>query len=273
MTLNFVAPIGSYSTLQTGMVDAKRSLEKVAESIATGINSQIEPADSFVASGLNADIRALNQSLENAQTGFNFTTVADSSLASITENLGRIRELTIQAGNGVYSDAQLAVFQKEINQNVEQIKQTFANATFNGKSTINAVTPEQDNVVATVDFFVDPLSSKSVQYDPNIAIDSLSFDISTPATAKNSLTKVDIMLKDINTKRAEIGSTQLTFEGVIQQHTSSVLTSSSALSSIQDTDYVSAIAELKKSEFSFELMAKVMKTVMNSERYVLDLLK
>jgi flagellin-like hook-associated protein FlgL len=51
-----------------------------------------------------------------------------------------------------------------------------------------------------------------------------------------------------------------------------ITTNPQALSSIQDTDYVSAIAELKKSEYSMELMAKVMKMVMNSEKYVLNML-
>lgn len=273
MTLNYVAPIGSYSTLQTGIINTQRTIAKVAESIASGVNTQIEPADSYVASGLNSDIRALNKAIENAETGLNFTTVADMTLSSVNNNLNRIRELSIQAGNSFYSDEQIAVFQNEINQNVEQIRQTIANSTFNGKPTINAVMPESPNIVASMDFFIDPASSKSVQYDPNIALDSLNFDVSTPEAASNTLANVDKIVSDINLKRSEIGSIQANFEGVIDHHMSSISSASSALSTIQDTDYVSAIAELKKSEFSFELMAKVMKTVMNSEQYVLDLLR
>ena len=272
LTLNFVAPIASYSTLQTGMVQAQKSIEKVAESIATGVNTQISPADSYVASGLNSDIRAANKAIENAQTGYNFTSIADSTLANISENLNRIRELSIQACNGTYSDEQLAVFQNEIDQNVEQIKQTFNNATFNGKTTIHPVTPDSPQPVANVDFFIDPASSKSVSYNPNIAMDSFNFDVTTPDAASNSINQVDSMLNEINIKRAEIGTVQSNFENAIEQQTNGMLNSASALSSIQDTDYVSAIAELKKSSFSMELMAKVMKTVMNSERYVLDLL-
>ena len=52
-----------------------------------------------------------------------------------------------------------------------------------------------------------------------------------------------------------------------------IMSTTASLSDIQDTDYISAITDLKKAQFSMELMAKVMKTVMNSERYVLDLLQ
>ena len=104
-------------------------------------------------------------------------------------------------------------------------------------------------------------------------MDSLNFDVSTPEAARNTMGQVDKIIEDINSKRSEIGAVQAGFEGAINQQTNNILSSSAALSSIQDTDYVSAIAELKQSQFSMELMAKVMKTVMNSERYVLDLLQ
>lgn len=273
LTLNYVAPIGTYSTLQTGMVQAQKTIEKVAESIATGVNSYVNPADSYVASGLNSEIREAKKAIENAQSGYNFTSVADSALSGISENLNRIRELSIQASNGIYSNEQLSAFQTEIDQNIEHIKHTINNATFNGKQTLNAVTPENPQPIAGVNFFIDANSSSAISYDPNIALDTLKFDISTPETAQASLAKVDAMLGDINAKRSEIGTNQSTFINAIEQQSTNILTASSSLSSIQDTDYVSAIAELKKSEFSMELMAKVMKTVMNSENYVLQLLQ
>lgn len=273
MSLNYVIPLGSpYSTLHTGMVQAQQSIQKVAESITTGINATINPADSYVASVLNTDIREAHKAIENAQTGYNFTSVADSSLAGITENLNRIRELSTQAANGIYSDEQVAVFQEEINQNIEHIQQTLNNATFNGHKTLNAVTPANPQPIAMKDFFVESNTSGSISYDPNITLDSFNFDVSTPEAARDAIGQIDAMLGDINAKRGEIGAVQTSFTGAIEQQTANITTNSQALSSIQDTDYVSAIAELKKSEYSMELMAKVMKMVMNSEKYVLNML-
>lgn len=267
-----VMPIGIYST-QIGMTQAQKTFEKAAQAIATGINARVNPADMYVSSGLDSSIRSSHKAIENAQNGYNFVTQADSSLASVTDNFNRIKELSVQAANGIYSDAQRSVIQAEINQNVEQIKQTFSNSTFNGKQTLNIVTPENTTIAPTMDFMVSPDSSSVISYNPNISIDSLNFDVSTPEAAQNTMGQVDEIINEINSKRAEIGTVQTGFEGAIEQQTANIMSSSAALSSIQDTDYVSAIAELKKSQYSMELMAKVMKTVMNSERYVLDLIK
>lgn len=267
-----VMPIGIYSA-QTGMTQAQKVFEKAAQAIASGISARVNPADSYVASGLDSSIRSAHKAIENAQNGYNFVAQADSSLASVTQNFNRIKELSVQAANGIYSDSQRSVIQAEINQNVEQIKQTFANSTFNGKQTLNIVSPDSPSISPTMDFMISADSSAVISYDPNMTMDSLSFDVSTPEAAQKTMGQVDSIIEDINSKRSEIGAIQAGFEGAINQQTNNILTSSAALSSIQDTDYITAISDLKKSQFSMELMAKVMKTVMNSERYVLDLLQ
>ena len=82
---------------------------------------------------------------------------------------------------------------------------------------------------------------------------------------------IDAMIGEINSKRGEIGAVQTSFEGAINQQMTNIMSNSSALSSIQDTDYITAITDLKKAQFSMELMAKVMKTMMETDRYVLNL--
>lgn len=269
MSFNVVMPI--YSA-QTGLIQAQKTFEKAAQSIASGLSANINPADMYVSNKLDTSIRAANKAIENAQSGYNFTSTADSALANVSENLHRIRELSIQASNGVYSASQRSAMQAEINQNVEQIKQTFASSTFNGKSTINAVTPENPNPVEAVDFMINPESSSVVSYDPNIALGSLNFDVSTSESAAAAVGQVDAMLSAVTEKRGEIGAVQTSFEGAIDQLSNGVLSNTASLSDIQDSDYVSAIAELKKSQYSMELMAKVMKTVMNADKYVLKLI-
>ena len=118
-----------------------------------------------------------------------------------------------------------------------------------------------------------PSNSSSISYDPNVALDAMDFDVSTVEGAQAALAQVDTMLGDITSKRGDIGAVQSAFEGAIDQQMTNMMSSAAALSDIQDTDYISAIADLKKAQYSMEIMAKVMKTVMNSERYVLDLLQ
>ena len=271
MSLNAVYPI--YYSAAAGISQAQKTFEQAAQSIASGINADLNVADSYVATGLDTSIRAAKQAINNAQSGYNFTDTADAALGNISQNLQRIRELSIQASNGIYSKSQVSAMQAEIDQNVEQLKQTLSQATFNGKPTINAVTLENPNAAPVVDFMVGTGSKDVITYDPNFVMGSMNFDVSTPEAASASLAQVDTILSDIGSKRGEIGAVQTSFEGAIEQQSANVLSYASSLSGIQDTDYVTAIANLKKSQFTMEAMAKVMKIGMESQRYVLDLLK
>lgn len=270
MSINIVTPI---YTAQAGITQAQKSFEKAAQSIASGTKATVSPADLYVASGLDTSIRSSQKAIENAQTGYNFTATADSTLANVNQNLQRVRELSIQASNGVYSDEQRSAMQAEINQNVAQIQQNIAQSSFNGKQTVNAVTPDNPTPAATVDFMVGSDASSVISYDPNIAMGNMNFDVSTPEAAANSLAQVDSMISDVSAKRGDIGAVQTSFEGAIAQQTTNIQSAASSLSDIQDTDYVSAIVDMKKAQFTMEMTAKVMKAVMNSDNYVLDLLK
>lgn len=270
MSLNAVMPI--YSA-QSGMVQAQKSFEKAAESIASGVNSYVSPADKYVASGLDTTIRSANKAIENAQTGLNFTAMADSALGSVNDSLQRVRELAIQASNGTYSAAQRQVIQDEIDQNVAQIQQTMGGTTFNGKQVLNAVTPDSPNPAPAVDFMVGSDTSSVISYDPNIAMGATNFDVSSPDAARASLAQIDTMISDVGSKRGEIGATSASFEGAINQQTSVIASSTASLSDIQDTDYISAILDMKKAAFTQEAMVRVMKAVMKSESYILGLLK
>lgn len=272
MSLNIVTSMPLYSA-QAGMTRAQKQIEKVSESIASGVKVNLNPADSYVASGLNTDIRASKAAISNAQTGYNFTSVADGILSNVSDSLGRIKELSVQAANGVYSDNQRAAIQQEINQNVEHIQKTLSNAQFNGKNVLNVVTQDSSDVQPVMDFYTGADSSSVISYDPNLVTQTPEFDVSSPEAAAASAAKVDGIMSDINSKRAEIGAVQTDFEGAINQQMTNVISASSAFSDIQDTDYLNAIVEMKQAAFSVETMAKVMKTVMNADKYVLDMLK
>ncbi|MFO0432940.1 MAG: hypothetical protein ACK50G_00435 [bacterium] len=70
---------------------------------------------------LTAQIRGLTQANRNAQDGIGMQQTADAALASIGENLQRIRELAVQAANGSNSDADRAGIDAEVRQRLAEI--------------------------------------------------------------------------------------------------------------------------------------------------------
>src|SRR5204863_6001968 len=68
---------------------------------------------------LNAQIRGANQASANAQDGISLIQTADGALSETADSLQRIRELTVEAGNGTLSTQQ----RQSINDEITQIQQ------------------------------------------------------------------------------------------------------------------------------------------------------
>lgn len=80
---------------------------------------------------LTAQIRGLTQANRNAQDGIGMQQTADAALASIGENLQRIRELAVQAANGSNSDADRAGIDAEVRQRLAEIDRIASATRFN----------------------------------------------------------------------------------------------------------------------------------------------
>lgn len=81
---------------------------------------------------MQMQIRGLQMAGKNLQDGSSMLQTADGGLDNMTSMLQRIRELTLQAGNGTSSDQDKAVIQNEINQLIEGYDSMAENTEFNG---------------------------------------------------------------------------------------------------------------------------------------------
>jgi len=82
---------------------------------------------------LRNDIRGLNQVVRNINDGISVTSAVESALSVISDNLNRIRELAIQAGNAALSDANRALIDEEVKSLVAEIQRVATSTEFNGK--------------------------------------------------------------------------------------------------------------------------------------------
>src|SRR5579871_5510138 len=85
------------------------SLSKTLQQLSTGqrINSGADDAAGLaIANGLNANITALTQSVQNASDGVGQLQVADGALSQITTLLNRAVTLATEAATGTVSDTQ-----------------------------------------------------------------------------------------------------------------------------------------------------------------------
>lgn len=95
-------------------------------------NAAADAAGTAIASSLTAQIRGASQADGNVQDGINYIQTADAGLGKLTDVLHRMRELSVQAANDTYTDADRQKIQAEISQlslELDRIPQT---TEFNG---------------------------------------------------------------------------------------------------------------------------------------------
>lgn len=116
-------------------------LEKSMNRLSSGlrINRAGDDAAGFtVASRLQAQIGAITQAIENAESSINMSNVASQSLGSTSENLLRIRELAVQAANtGVYGPEARQALQAEAFQNIDEINRVAQTTQFGTNHLLN----------------------------------------------------------------------------------------------------------------------------------------
>ncbi|MGM9540394.1 flagellin, partial [Anaerovibrio sp.] len=73
----------------------------------------------------------------NTSKGADITNVAEGAMQSQMELLTTIRELALKSANGIYSDSDRAIMQKEVNQRLTEIDDIAASASYNGRPLLN----------------------------------------------------------------------------------------------------------------------------------------
>ena len=85
-----------------------------------------------VATKMNAQIASMNMAVRNSMDGISLIDTATSAISTNLNALQRIRELSIQASNGIYEDQDRENLQLEVTKNLEEIRKTANFTEFNG---------------------------------------------------------------------------------------------------------------------------------------------
>lgn len=146
-------------TIQRYLSTAANSMTTALNRMSTGYkinNSGDDAAGSYIAGNLTSQINGLKQALKNINTGITLLNTADSTLDNLSNILYRLRDLAVQASNGVYDNASKKAMQNEADALINEMYRIKNNTTFNGlnlfggietapvvtKSRFTAISPE-----------------------------------------------------------------------------------------------------------------------------------
>lgn len=216
--------------------------ESILEKLSSGkrINSAADGAAAQqIIDRLTSEVEGGRQAISNAYDGVSLTQVAEGGLEGINDDVNRIRELSVQSGNGLLTDADRQAIQSEVSQLQENISQTIEQTEFAGKSLLSSDGSIEFQVGSNADQKIG-VGTRDVVSGLN---DILNVDLSTAAGAEDALAAADAASEFVGDARADLGATQSQFESAARNLTQTNVNVAAARSRIQDTDFAQATSE------------------------------
>ncbi|MBM7607966.1 flagellin-like hook-associated protein FlgL [Lysinibacillus composti] len=131
-----ITALNTLHKLNKNIKQLESSMKKL--SFGMQINSAADDAAGLaISEKMRAQIRGLETANKNIQDGISLIQIAEGALSSMNDITQRMRELTIQGGNGTLSDTDLNSIQLEINYLKEELSSIAGTATFNKIELLN----------------------------------------------------------------------------------------------------------------------------------------
>jgi flagellin len=218
-----------YANRRLGVTQAEVS--KSIEKLSSGqrINRAGDDASGLaVSEKMRSQIRGLNQAERNVQNGVSFIQTTEGYLQETQDIIQRMRELAVQAANGIYSDEDRMYIQVEVSQLVDEVDRIASHAQFNGMNMLTgrfARMVGQNLPTASMWFhiganmdqreqvFIGTMTSKGLGIR-NVGDDSF-VSLENPDDANRTIGVLDAALKIINKQRADLGAYQNRLEHAV----------------------------------------------------------
>lgn len=253
-----MSAINANRTLGANELDTTKSMEKLASGLR--INRAGDDASGLaVSEKMRSQIRGLNQAEKNIQNGVSFIQTTEGYLQETEDILHRVRELSVQAANGIYSSEDRMQIQVEVSQLVDEVNRIASHAQFNG---MNLLTGRFSENTVTGDIMQLQVGANMDQsekiYIGTMTADALGLQNEQGAGGMVTLTSVeeanrtigivDDALKSVNKQRADLGAYQNRFEMASKGVAVASENLQAAESQIRDTDMASEMVEYTKNQ-------------------------
>ncbi len=236
-----------------------------------------------VSEKMRSQIRGLNQANRNVQNGISFIQSTEGYLQETTDILQRIRELSVQSANGIYSDEDRMQIQVEVSQLVAEVDRIASQAQFNGMTLLTGRFSSDSttadamqfqvgaNMDQNVNAYIGTMTAQALGLR-NIS-DNAQLTISTPDTANIAIGTLDNALKIVNKQRADLGAYQNRFEMASDGIGIAAENLQSAESRIRDTDMAEAMVDYTKNSILTQAGTAMLAQANSQSQNVLALLQ
>ena len=259
----------------------KSSFEKLASGLRINRASD-DAAGLSISETLQTQIRGNQKAAANAQDGVNLLQIAEGALSVISENLQRIRELTVQAANDTNSTTERTAIKLEVQARIDDINRIAASTR---GSNINLLDGSKSSYILQIG-----ANSNTAQNTLDIGVvlqSTFATSLGLTATVtlgtggafesngscRSFLDDIDTALQNVFNRRAQLGALQNRLESTISSLSISIENLKSTNSRIRDLDIASESAILVKNQILQQSALSVLAQTNQTPTLALQLLQ
>ena len=265
------------------------SLDKSMEKLASGsrITRAGDDASGLaVSEKMRSQIRGLRQASTNASNGISFIQTAEGYLQESQDILQRLRELSVQSSNGIYTDEDRMQIQVEVSALVNEVDRIASHAQFNGMNMLTgrfARSIGQNVVTASMWLHIGAnMDQRTRVFIGTMTAESLGIknpgskhiiSLSTPDGANRSIGMLDAALRSINKQRADLGAYQNRLEYAVKGLDIGAENLQAAESRIRDADMATEMVDYTKNSILSQAATAMLAQANTKSQTVLQLLR
>lgn len=225
-----ISGVGSYNYTSYGNFASGKKINSAADGAAE--LSIIERED--------RQIGGLDAGAGNMQSAKEALNISDGALGQVTDYLQRMRELAVQAKNGIYSDSDKRMIQDEIDQLKQGISDIAGQTDYNTKKLLDGTNSE-------FEMAVDADGNTKSFTTANATLQALGiedFDV----TKDFNLQTIDDALDKVTSARGSMGAQSNAFDYALSYNANASYNLTGAKSRIEDLDFPQAVSDQKKQQ-------------------------
>lgn len=272
--------------IQQNFDAATKRMNTSMERMSSGskINSAKDDAAGLaVSTTLKNTISSSKVASDNVHIGSDTLSSVEGTLNVISENLGRIRDLTEQASNGTYSTDDLTAIASEVTKRIDMIDKLAKSTSFNGIKLLDgsatggitiqigtgsSATVDQLNLDSSIFASVD----MSAVNDPTTGL-AATIKLGVSTNTAGFLTKIDNTVKNLTNRITAIGAAQNQLAAVADGLTVQQQNLTSALSTIKDADIAAESAAYVQQQILQSASASLLIQANSAPQIALTLIK
>lgn len=212
-----------------------------------------------IANKMKVQEAGLKAGAENAGMAIGAANVAEGALGGMSDYLQRIRELAVRSMNGLNSNADKQIYQKEIDQLKQGIEGLARDTSFNGQKLL-------DGSMADMAIATSPNGGSMHIQMENSTLEALGIADLDVTSKDFSLDAIDRAMDMVTQRRASLGGATNALEYTRNYNNSASINQLSARSRLEDLDFPKAIAKKKQDEVLGQYRVAMLRRQMDQKR-------